>query len=434
MPTTLILATDNRFWRLKIGSHKRIYSLYTFLMSEGISLKVFYAGTLYPEDRAMLTSLKIQLTHYENGKHLVPFLSLKKYQLIKLAKRFMPIYVKNIIKSLFIYFANICRNDGSTNNNDSDGLFIENTSDDFYNEGSALVFRHLVRSIKPDVVLVEYVRMSYLIDVIDKNIQHSILKIIDTMDIMYKRKQLFNEMGHAHDICLSMDQEIALLSKFDAVIAIQEHEANLLREMVPQKKVITAGHPHKVTIPPTSDTNTISLGFVGSDMDSNIDGVVCFLKEVWPVLKTKYIDKIAFNIYGGVCKKLPTEVLTTVTCHGFVEELNSVYKHNDIMVNPVSYGGGLKIKSVEALCFGKVLVTTPSGAEGIEAAPLRICSSSADFINTLSYFIESPESLFSLSEDAVEFAKINYTDKAVYSDLLELISFPRQPHLSPALQ
>jgi glycosyltransferase involved in cell wall biosynthesis len=37
------------------------------------------------------------------------------------------------------------------------------------------------------------------------------------------------------------------------------------------------------------------------------------------------------------------------------------------VINPVSVGTGLKIKTVEALAFGKAVITTRCGAEGLES-------------------------------------------------------------------
>lgn len=50
---------------------------------------------------------------------------------------------------------------------------------------------------------------------------------------------------------------------------------------------------------------------------------------------------------------------------GFVEDLDTFIKACDIMVNPLSSGGGIKTKAIEALAYNKIVVSTEHGAAGI---------------------------------------------------------------------
>ncbi len=50
---------------------------------------------------------------------------------------------------------------------------------------------------------------------------------------------------------------------------------------------------------------------------------------------------------------------------GFIEHLDSFLKACDVMLNPLTTGGGIKTKAVEALAYNKVVVSTENGAAGI---------------------------------------------------------------------
>ena len=54
---------------------------------------------------------------------------------------------------------------------------------------------------------------------------------------------------------------------------------------------------------------------------------------------------------------------------GYVDSLQDFYDSCGVIVAPLLSGGGVKIKVAEALCFGKPVVTTPVGAEGIAILP-----------------------------------------------------------------
>lgn len=51
---------------------------------------------------------------------------------------------------------------------------------------------------------------------------------------------------------------------------------------------------------------------------------------------------------------------------GFVEDIASYYKSADIFLNPVLSGGGVKTKMVEAIAYGATVVSTETGAAGID--------------------------------------------------------------------
>ncbi len=50
---------------------------------------------------------------------------------------------------------------------------------------------------------------------------------------------------------------------------------------------------------------------------------------------------------------------------GFIEELDIFLKACDIMLNPLTSGGGIKTKAIEALAYNKIVVSTVNGAAGI---------------------------------------------------------------------
>jgi glycosyltransferase involved in cell wall biosynthesis len=110
------------------------------------------------------------------------------------------------------------------------------------------------------------------------------------------------------------------------------------------------------------------LLIVGSENEINVDGLCRFLAEDWPALKS-FFPGSRLSIAGGVGKHLPSAVMCPddITVLGFVENLADAYRVADIVVNPVRSGTGLNIKSIEALGYGKPLLTTPSGCRGIES-------------------------------------------------------------------
>jgi len=51
---------------------------------------------------------------------------------------------------------------------------------------------------------------------------------------------------------------------------------------------------------------------------------------------------------------------------GNLEMIEDAYARATVVINPVKFGTGLPIKTIEALGYGRPVVSTPAGARGIE--------------------------------------------------------------------
>lgn len=105
--------------------------------------------------------------------------------------------------------------------------------------------------------------------------------------------------------------------------------------------------------------------FVGKmSAEPNIDAVTWFSKEVFPNIKKEMLD-VKFYIVGrdpsDAIKKLASD---SITVTGGVESVEEYYTHADLVVLPLRYGGGVKIKLLEAISYKKPIVSTSIGVEG----------------------------------------------------------------------
>ncbi len=81
------------------------------------------------------------------------------------------------------------------------------------------------------------------------------------------------------------------------------------------------------------------------------------------------IDEITFKLI--ICgKAIPESIANTtipnIIIAGFVNDINPYLLGANIFLNPITEGGGIKTKLVEALAYNLTSVTYASGAIGIE--------------------------------------------------------------------
>jgi glycosyltransferase involved in cell wall biosynthesis len=74
------------------------------------------------------------------------------------------------------------------------------------------------------------------------------------------------------------------------------------------------------------------------------------------------------KIAGAPPDKIPSyrSGIQGVEFTGFVKELDDLYRKSRVVCAPILSGGGTRVKIIEAAAYGKPIVSTRIGAEGIE--------------------------------------------------------------------
>ncbi|HMU46082.1 MAG TPA: glycosyltransferase family 4 protein [Chitinophagaceae bacterium] len=102
----------------------------------------------------------------------------------------------------------------------------------------------------------------------------------------------------------------------------------------------------------------------------NLDALIMILNKINPLLLQKETLKYKIIVCG---KDLPAQLnelkeyqSKNIIYAGFVDDIEAYFKSADLFLNPVMSGGGIKTKMVEAIAFGSTVISTETGAEGIE--------------------------------------------------------------------
>jgi glycosyltransferase involved in cell wall biosynthesis len=220
-------------------------------------------------------------------------------------------------------------------------------------------FRHFFNASSPSAVyIVVKTELSFLLDAIPGNAR----TLLDTNDLVSDRTQSMAAHQVQDTFPLTVAQEIALLRRYDRVICIQPSEHDKVASWLGADKVVLAPHPVAVVALPLRETAS-ALGFVASRWHANVDGLRWFMEHVWPLLAG---TNLRLDVYGYVGEAFTDLQVSGIRFHGFIDDLDACYAQIDIAINPVRYGAGLKIKTVEAMAHGLPLVVSRQGASGLE--------------------------------------------------------------------
>lgn len=226
-------------------------------------------------------------------------------------------------------------------------------------------YRNRIKSFfsknKSDIYIVHNIDNDYLFD--EEDFSDKFI-IMDTHDLRSLRTESFKEHGRLAETEISKPEEYNILKKYKRIIAIHQNDkSELVSWGIDSSNILIYGHtvlegksPKRVF-----DRNLV---YIGSKNESNTDAINKFISYVWPYLRKKGFK---LHVFGDVCKFIESSE-EKIILHGNIKDLSAAYDLADIMINPVNFGSGLKIKNVEAMAYGKAMVTSPEGARGIEEA------------------------------------------------------------------
>ena len=130
----------------------------------------------------------------------------------------------------------------------------------------------------------------------------------------------------------------------------------------------------------------LNLLFVGADYQPNIDAIKWYLENVYEKVKNKAILTI---VGKGMEKYKSLFERDNVTVLGTVDDLSLYYNDTDIVIAPLFSGGGMKIKTAEALSYGKIFIGTSESLTGYwENIPEKIKNKFIFRLNTPEEYID----------------------------------------------
>lgn len=314
-----------------------------------------------------------------------------------------------------------------------DALYLVNSSFDFgshpdrlsnidyYCDETKKALEHVLDSNNVEAVIANYTHMaSYL-----REVPSSIKKMVLTIDALYKLAFLPFKLD-ANRMC-SYEEEKELLSFSDIVLAINDTEAIIFKEMFKgSKSILKIGMPsllNKNPKPVIKNKGGKTIVFCAASQNPmNVAGVKGFILDCWNKLYKKN-PNLELRIAGPVCqylKDIEKESLKGVFLLGCLPSLEGEILKSSIFINPVQEGTGLKIKTIEGLSYGKAFVSYPSGVDGMEAleeSGIIVCRTSEQMTKEILDISLSQEKIKELEKKAKAYSKKYLNEDYIYREL-----------------
>jgi glycosyltransferase involved in cell wall biosynthesis len=249
--------------------------------------------------------------------------------------------------------------------------------------------------------------------------------VVDAHNIDYELARQYARAGSglAHRLYAAINwrklrrEELGTYRDADGVyLCSAEDERRLLDEIpgartavIPNAADVEYYQP-RPTDPPPDGRTVVFFGLLS--YVPNVDGVIYFVEKIWPRIAEAH-PEARFKIIGGrPSRSLQLLAGPRVELTGFVPDLRPHLAAAAAVVVPLRMGGGTRLKIVEAMAMGKAIVSTPLGAEGIEAVPGRhlfIEDQPEAFAGAVNRLLGDPERAAGMGQSARSLAVERYS-------------------------
>lgn len=281
-----------------------------------------------------------------------------------------------------------------------------------------------------DIVQLEGLFMANYIDTIKKHSKAKIVLRAHNIEYLIWERHIANEKNSLKKTYLKLQTkrlkafEETVFKKVDAIVTITDADKEHILSKKLNSHVFTcitgvnlSEYEQKQNVKKIEN----SLFYFGSmDWIPNQEAVEWFLDNCWKDL-LKLNPATKFIIAGrNMPLKFKNMNLPNVQVIENVLDNKEFYSKYDIMLVPLLSGSGLRIKIIEGLSFGKAIVSTSIGAEGIPITTQKeilIADTAEEFVTAVNSLLRSAEMKLQIEQNAKDFAVKHLNNKAITAKL-----------------
>ena len=206
--------------------------------------------------------------------------------------------------------------------------------------------------------------------------------------------------------------ELEHVNDYDGVVCITANDADYFRKAGCRRPITHIPFGIEPEDVGHVDVEPCSLFHIGAmDWMPNKESIAWLLEEVWPVVHRE-VPQAHLYLAG---RKMPMQWMKTdvegVTVVGEVPDAMYFIASKQINVVPLLSGSGIRVKIIEAMSMGKVVVTTTVGAQGIDYTDgenLLIANTPAEFATQIKRCVEDADFCRQVGEAAAKLIHEHY--------------------------
>ncbi|MBS1690338.1 MAG: glycosyltransferase, partial [Bacteroidetes bacterium] len=308
-----------------------------------------------------------------------------------------------------------------------------NHAERFFHPAFAAKIKEVMKEFKPDVVQLESIYLTtYLPDIKKNGNPVTVLRLHNIEYQVWQRlaTRVANPLKRFY--LKSLAERIKKFEKdawqqFDLLVPITEQDAAIVKQ---------SGIRMETTVIPFGiDTNNITVNHdneqwvayhIGAmDWLPNAEAIEWFLKEVWPAVQNVHPELKFYFAGRNMPLKLKEINIPNAICAGEVPNADAFIADKKILIVPLMAGGGIRVKILEAMAQGKIIISTAVGMQGIEAIPVThylLAETPSEFVKAISWVLEHKPDAENIGRNATMLVNEKYNAPELMKILTEKVS------------
>ncbi len=291
----------------------------------------------------------------------------------------------------------------------------------------------VLQDFAPDVILWEYWFMLGFADMV-RAVNPGAIQIADAIDLEWLRLERQARVSHGltkrWNIYIQPRVRRYTLEqyrKMNRVVFLSRADATLAQRELPdfdRSDVISMGLWLNEYLTPTALPQPERVLFFGSFRHQpNVDALRFLLQDIWPRIQhgrpQAMLDLMGSSMPPWV--RQATQHATGIRVLGFQPDIRPSLAEASVVIVPLRFGSGVKIKILEAMALGRAVVTTSIGAEGIEAqagTDFIVADDAQSLAAETIRLLADPSRCESIGQRARQFIRIHHDADEIAQDFL----------------
>lgn len=243
----------------------------------------------------------------------------------------------------------------------------------YYSQSYIRAVKQAVTDVPYDYVIIDHPQLAWLEPFISKksrlltishNVEHELY-----FDTAKQAKNALERWIYSREATLVRQLEHRLAVLAQQVWTLTQHDAQYFTQHPHQGTIFPFDLPPGLAPAPTLKTaKEFDIGLIGSwGWKPNLEGLEWFLEQVYPQLP----PDISIHIAGRGAEWL-TVKYPKIHYRGFVPNAQEFMAQAQVVAIPTLTGGGVQIKTLDAIASGSTIVATPIALRGITDPPATV--------------------------------------------------------------
>jgi polysaccharide biosynthesis protein PslH len=258
----------------------------------------------------------------------------------------------------------------------------------YYSNNYVQIVKGILEKDKYDFVIIDHAQIGWIVNIVRQsinkiifiahNIEHEIYNDLDSKHNLLSKQIYKREAG----LIKAIEDNLATTVK--QVWSFTPHDSQYFEQFncnsevfdLPSSLLLTSTpFPHQTSL------DSFDIGIIGSwTWNANLLGLKWFFEAVYPHLP----KSLSIHVAGKGAEWLAHKYTNVRYC-GFVPEVQTFMAQAKVIAIPSIAGGGVQIKTLDAIASGSPIVATPVALRGISKYPsdIKVAEKPKEFAQTL---------------------------------------------------